>query len=140
MCMYVRVCVLMPTLFTLSAFGLCFTQNRDESTSHFLFLHKFGGSNCRGMCVCNFEKLSKMSACVFMQRIALLRRAEHVLMALNGSLIDSCEKMYLRRSAAACWNVAMIISRMFVTKFIVKSFSLTNKHFLSQLTKVIHKF
>ena len=40
------------SFFALSAFMLRSTVHRDESVTHFLFFHHFGGPHCRMMCTC----------------------------------------------------------------------------------------
>jgi hypothetical protein len=39
---YIYCLFLMPNLYPLNAFGLCFTADRGECVTHFLFLHLFG--------------------------------------------------------------------------------------------------
>ena len=46
---------------TLALEPRCYTVDRDENVTHFQFLHHFDGPNCRLMCNCRYEKVSRIS-------------------------------------------------------------------------------
>ena len=50
----------MTTVFTILAFALCSTANRIKFVTHFLFVHLFGGTLCRMVCIYK-QKISRMN-------------------------------------------------------------------------------
>ena len=58
MCVFVFLCVLMPTFFTLYSFGPHFAADRIDSVTHFIFFHHFGDSHFTG-CLNSFQRIKK---------------------------------------------------------------------------------
>ena len=71
MCLYFCVCarVCVRELLGLLSSGPSFNVDIGENVSHFLCLHHFGGSDCRAICICKQERMSRMCGCVFVQML-----------------------------------------------------------------------
>ena len=66
-CVCVCVNTLLPSLIALSQFGSRFTEDRGEYVTHFRCRHLFGEPHSRMRCIGKYEKISRMSDCMYVR-------------------------------------------------------------------------